>query len=89
MEMDLATTCKEPVPNPNPEIQQCPINYKNSQVLGARHPLKQRTSRPDSRRRVQVGVPRIESKKRAVPNLKREWWEHLTGYVGWWRNIER
>ena len=87
MEMDLATTCEEPVPNPdleaegarhpcttpnsrstqletdelvltttylemnldgvagrravaNPEIQQCPINNKNSEVQGARHPWR-------------------------------------------------
>ena len=57
--------------------------------LWARHPINKPNSSPDRHRCVQVEDPRVVKAKKAVPTPKRTWYEHLTGYVGWWRQIEK
>ena len=58
--------------------------------LGARHPIKKPNTRPDRSRSVQVGDRSGQKNRgRAVPNPKKHWYEHLTGYIGWWRRVEK
>ena len=56
----------------------------------ARHPMKKPKTRPDRNRSAQVGNRSGQkNSRRAVPNPKKHWYEHLTGYIGWWRRVER
>ena len=58
--------------------------------LGARHPVNKPNTRPDRSRSVQVGNRSEQnSRGRAVPNPKKHWYEHLTGYIGWGRRVDK
>ena len=56
---------------------------------GDRHPKNKANSSPDRRKSVQVELSRTGKTMGAVPKIKKTWYEHLTGYVVWWRPIEK